>query len=296
MMGNPSYRMRMLTLLKQPSNEPLSKISKRYFNRSYPTPTPITNQLYCLCQVSEKTFFNQTVYTLKPKHNASTWHIIYTHGGAYVDQLDRFHWKIVTELIKATGATVTIPVYTLAPENHYMKAYNQLEQVYRSVLREFAAQHIILCGDSAGAGLALGQTLLYRELNLPLPGHIILFSPWLDVTISSPEARALTPKQSGLRADVLQEKGKWWAGSADPKTPLVSPLFGDFKGLPPMQVYIGSHDLFVFDARKLNKKVMACGGQIRYYETCGGFHGFMAVTFLPEAKEVFRRLTLNLVK
>jgi monoterpene epsilon-lactone hydrolase len=287
--------MRLTTLFLQMTFRPVSEPRRKYFGRRYPSPAPITDRLRDLCQIQEDRVSDKLVYTLKPKSGGSSWHIIYTHGGAYVNALIKPHWSIIEALIKATGATATIPTYPLAPKHQYMEAYHELEQVYRRASQEVTPERIVLCGDSSGGGLALGQALYYRAQGLPLPGHLILFSPWLDVTMSNPEAKGLEPKVINMsHIDVLRDIGGWWAGSADPKTPVISPIFGDLHNLPPIQVYIGTRDVLLPDAKKLRDLVLAAGGQIQLYETNGGFHVFMGATFTPEAKRVFWQVAENL--
>jgi acetyl esterase/lipase len=101
----------------------------------------------------------------------------------------------------------------------------------------------------------------------------------------------------GLRAAFVEHaEGRWWAGTQDPKTPLVSPLHGDFHGIAPIQVYIGTHDLFLPDSRRLNERVKAAGGTIEQHKTLGGFHAFLGVTFTLNAKKVYREIAEALAK
>lgn len=285
--------LRYLGVRPRPTSD-VEVIRRRYLGRAYPSPAPVARGLRALADVGEERIAGQTVYTLTPRRGGSAWHIVYTHGGAFVNPLQKAHWDVVAALIRATGATVTVPIYPLAPEHTYDEALRLLELVYRGLLRRVAPERIVLCGDSAGGNLALAQALHYRERGLPPPGHVILFSPWLDVTMSNPEARALEQKDVMLRVDALRQEGEWWAGSADARTPVISPLFADLRGLPPIQVYQGTHDVFLPDARRLRDLVTAAGGTIRYHETPGGFHVFMGATFTPEAKRVFRQIAEDL--
>lgn len=123
-----------------------------------------------------------------------------------------------------------------------------------------------------------------------MPGRIILFSPWLDLTLADPEARKLETKDVMLAVDTLRMCGAWWAGEDDPRLPRLSPLYADLKGLPPIELYQGTNDIFVVNARTFVKKVEAAGGAIHYGEYPGAFHVFVGATFTPEAKDVFNRI------
>jgi len=160
-----------------------------YIGRKYPTPAPVTDSVRECCDVREDRVMGQVVYTITPKSGVSGWHIVYTHGGGFVNPLTKPHWDIVEALIKTTGATVTVPIYPFAPEHQYMETFRELEQVYQGLLKHVAPERIIFCGDSAGGNLAVAQALNYRERGLPLPAQLILFSPWLDITLSNPEAQ-----------------------------------------------------------------------------------------------------------
>jgi acetyl esterase/lipase len=124
---------------------------------------------------------------------------------------------------------------------------------------------------------------------LPLPGHVILFAPFLDLTLSDPQALELEPRDLMQEAEPLRKAGRWWAGTVDPRSPTLSPLYGDFGGLPPIQLYVGTDDVFLPDARTLRDRVVADGGTIRLDETEGGFHVFVGATF-TEARRVFQEI------
>ena len=158
----------------------------RYEGRDYPSPAKLPESLKKLCHIEQSTVDGASVYTFTPRQNASKLHIIYTHGGSYVEAITHHHWNLVHALIMATQATVTVPLYPLAPEHNYHNAYALLEKIYRTITAEIPSSQVILSGDSAGGGLALGTALYYRDQGLPMPGRIILFAPWLDLTMSNP--------------------------------------------------------------------------------------------------------------
>ncbi len=290
-----SLRMRAAALLVAWRRGPVRtppEMRRDYFGRNYPPPAPIRVGLRKRAGVGEERIAGCPVYTLTPRRGRSPWHIIYTHGGSFVDAITRYHWDAIEELIRATGATVTVPLYPLAPEHEHPRAHAFLEQVYRGVIARTPADRVVLCGDSAGGNLALVQALRYRDLGLPPPAHVILFAPWVDVTMSHPDIPAIHDPM--LWTAELVETGRWWAGSVDPRDPRVSPLHADLRGLPPIQLYQGTDDLFLPDARVLRDRVQAAGGRIDLHETAGAFHVFMAATFLPEARAVYRQIAAHM--
>ncbi|WP_162243122.1 alpha/beta hydrolase [Deinococcus sp. Leaf326] len=262
--------------------------------RPYPQPAPITASLRALCDVQERQVDGSTVYLLTPRKDASGWHVIYTHGGAYVHPLLRNHWDLLEALIRSTGASVTVPLYPLAPEHTFEAAYLLLETVYRDLLTRMPAERVVLCGDSAGGALALGQAIRYRDAGLPQPGRVVLFAPWLDLSLSDPRIREVEPRDVMLRVDTLCLVGRWWAGNANPQHPWLSPLRADLTGLSPIDVFQGTDDLFIVDARTFHRQALEAGADVRLYETPGGFHVFMAVPAIPEAKDVYKQIARNL--
>jgi acetyl esterase/lipase len=294
--GEGSVAMRVATFALKAGGKPLADTEatrKKFQSRTYPLPTPIPASLAKTVNVTEATIGGYNVFTLLPKTNASKRHVIYYHGGAYVNDVAGPHWDIVGALIDATGATVTVPIYPLAPEQSNRPAFAFLTDVYLNVLTKAAASDVVLAGDSAGGGLALGQAIEFRSQKLPMPGRIILFSPWLDLTHADAEARKLEHKDVMLAVDALRVCGAWWAGGDDPRLPRLSPLYADLEGLPPIELYQGTKDIFVVDARTFVRKVQAAGGSIHYGEYPGAFHVFVGATFTPEAKEVFGRIAAS---
>lgn len=258
--------------------------------RSYPSPARVPSAFRQRFTMQESSINGRPVISIAPKEGKRPIHIIYTHGGAFVETFSALHWGIIRRLVEATGAGVTIPMYPLAPEHTYKAAFAMLEGVYKAVLKEHTEDDIVLCGDSAGGGLALAQALYYRDQGLRLPDHLLLFSPWLDISMSNPDAAEVEARDVLLSIPALVQCGQWWAGGEDARDPLLSPLFGDLKGLPPIDVFQGTDDVLMPDARLLYEKVQQAGGSMHYYEYPGAFHDFVLALFLKETKDVFCQL------
>lgn len=279
-----------LQLMGSELKKDFTRWRRRVENRKYPKPAPMPGKLKKRNTVQEQMVHGQPVYTIIPQGGNPNTHIIYTHGGAYIYPMSVFHWSIIHALIEEVGVSVTLPIYPLAPEHTYKPAFDELEAVYRNVLIEHAQKAIVLCGDSAGGGLALAQVLRYRDLGLRMPQRIVLFAPWLDISLSNPDVSAVEPQDVLLAKQSLVQCGKWWAGGEDTRSPLLSPLYADFSGLPPIDVFQGTADILSPDARILREKVSSIGGEIYYYEVPGAFHDFVGATFAPEAKDVYARM------
>jgi monoterpene epsilon-lactone hydrolase len=278
------------------AEERLPALEQKLRSRTYPPAAPLPTSLRNLCEVQERQVDGQRVHTLIPKEKRSNKHIIYTHGGAYVNPLLKAHWGIIEQIIRRTGATFTVPLYPLAPEHDYRAAFVELEKVYRAVIAKTSAENVILAGDSAGGGLALAQAMLYRDKGLPTPSRVALFSPWLDITLSNPGTTAVEKDDPMLGIAGLRFAGKSWAGTTDPKSPMLSPIFGNLANLPPIDIFQGTADIFIADARRFKVLLESAGGSIRLYEYAGAIHVFVGATFTPEAKSALDTLASNLAR
>lgn len=221
------------------------------------------------------------VTRLTPRRGATGSHLVYVHGGAYVQPLTTFHWWVLAALVRS-GASVSVPHYGLAPDHHVDEALDLLAAVHR---RE-AGRHdrLVVGGDSAGGGLALAHAMQQRDAGGPVADALLLFSPWVDVTLADPAATALEPRDHLLGVAGLREAGRLWAGDRDLRDPSVSPLHGDLGGLPPIFTYQGDRDVLLPDAKSLTRGVQAAGGRAELRIAAGGFHVHVAAPWTPEAR------------
>jgi epsilon-lactone hydrolase len=278
-----------LGLMGKPLAHP-DEFSRKILNRTGVVVAKMPEAFLGKYTINEEIINGGRLITLSPKSDPSGWNIIYTHGGAYVNEFSKPHWDIVEALIDSTSATITVPIYPLAPEFNNRDAFKFLVEVYKKTLLTTSAQRIVMSGDSAGAGLALGQVIEFRMLGLPLPSRVIAFAPWLDLTLSDTASVSVEPTDIMLGIEALRRCGLWWAAGDDPKTPRLSPLYADMHGMPPIDIFQGSLDLLSVDARSFVVKAKEAGGAVRYFEYPGAFHVFMAATFTPESKDVFQKI------
>ena len=266
------------------------KLREQLLNRDAPQAARVPAALRSSCQIEERVHQGQRVVTLTPRTGKRDLHVLYLHGGAYVMPLIRAHWSIIGAVISATGATVTVPLYALAPESDYRTGTALIDAVFDSIASAGNGGQIVVMGDSAGGNAALTLTLRRRDHGLSLPDHLFLFFPWLDLSMRDAEMRGLESGDIVLAVDGVRECGRMWAGDISPSAPSMSPLYADLRGMPPMSVFQGDRDILVVDARKFAVKARAAGVTLDYQEYPGAFHGFLGLTFLPEAKDVFRRV------
>ena len=180
--------------------------------------------------------------------------IIYLHGGAYINEINPFHLRIVNRISSRANLDVYLPVYPLLPKSTYKECYIFLLKLYENLIS--AGKKVIIIGDSAGGGLALGLTQYLKEKDIELPKKIVLISPWVDVTMTNKEIAKYENNDPMLAKYGLIEIGKLWADDLDIKNYKISPLYGDLKGMPDTLIFTSTNDILYPDIVLLNDKLI----------------------------------------
>ena len=225
----------------------------------------------------------------RPAHRAA----VYLHGGAYIGEIAPQHWALISRLADA-GVGVEVPIYGLAPQHTVREAYPFVTAVYRQLL-DVDASEVTIAGDSAGGGMALGLAQSLPEAGLPQPRALVLISPWLDLTLSHPELPALEARDPWLSRAGLLEAGRAWAGGEDPTGFRLSPGNGQLAGLAPIDVYVGTRELGLADARLLRQRAAAGGTPLRLTECEGAVHVYPLVP-APEGRAAARRIVADIAR
>ena len=215
--------------------------------------------------------------------------VLYLHGGAYVNGFNAHQWRFMDRLAKAADCEIAAPAYHLAPHADYARAYEDLTGLYRALLAGKGEKRLILMGDSAGGGLALGLAEYLAAQGTALPERLILFSPWVDVSMDNPDIANYLPVEPMLHFDLVKVHGQCWAGEADPRFWMVSPLFGDMAGLPPVTMYCGTRELLYPDILLARARLDAAGVEATLNIGRGLNHDWPLMP-IPEADAAFREI------
>jgi epsilon-lactone hydrolase len=251
-------------------------------DRDYPAHAPVPKRMRQEYDVVEESLDGCVVLRLTPRSGGAGRHLVYTHGGSYVHPLAAEQWWFVDRMSRGSGVAITVPLYRLAPESGVDAAYVLLQKVYRDLVAD--GRSVSLAGDSAGGGLALGQAVAYRDAGLPSPEQVILIAPWLDISLRNPAAALLEPVDPVLRVATLRACGRLWARGHDDRDPLVSPLFADLAGLPPVHTFQGGRDILAPDAQLLASRLSEAGNQGTFTLHPAGFHDHIGAFWTPEAR------------
>jgi monoterpene epsilon-lactone hydrolase len=254
---------------------------------------PIPDRLAKIADVSHDSVNGCDVYTLTPKSGATGTEILYAPGGAYVHPIGGLHWALIQRILEQTGATITVALYGLAPEHRMPEAYAMLDKVYDGIVERAGSEHpVYLAGDSAGGGLAIGQAIRCRDAHKQRPAAVILFSPWVELTMANPAIGPLEPKDPMLRRASLADAGRQWA--EDPSDPLASPINDSLAGLPPLWIYQGGRELFLPDVEAFARKAEAAGTEVHLLVEPKAFHVYVGALWTPESKAAIDNLVARL--
>lgn len=252
----------------------------QHYARNVPMPAPAPERLRQEFDVHEHALGALRFHTVAPRQQTSALRVVYFHGGAYVNEMVGAHWQIVAGLVRRTGATVDIPHYPLAPKHSWADAFPLVKRL--TLDRLSSSRSLAFVGDSAGAGFALALAQVMKSEDHPLPSHLVLMSPFLDVGVSDPQQWGLAKRDRMLAAPGLRWAGRQWAGALPIDDPRVSPIHGSLAGLPPIQVLTGTSDLLNTDAHRLRKRAAKEKHPLSFIEYPGMFHVWMGAP-IPEA-------------
>ena len=214
--------------------------------------------------------------------------ILYFHGGGFRIGSVSSHRDLIAQIALASGCRVLAVNYRLAPEHRFPAALDDAIAAYGWMLdRGLKSGNVAFAGDSAGGNLVLAAMLALRERRLPLPVSAVLMSPWTDLaaTGASYVSRAETDPIH-QRPMILALAKNYLGGQGDPYDPLVSPLYADLRGLPPLLIQVGDRETVLDDSVMFADMARAAGVDVDLEVWDGMIHVFqMFSAELPEAHQ-----------
>lgn len=216
--------------------------------------------------------------------------VVYFHGGGYVFQAKYEHIEMAHALAEGADCKVVFPVYPMAPKYPHEDSYRAMIAFYRSLLKDRDPASIVFIGDSAGGGMALSLAKQLRDLEIPLPAKLILISPALDASMTNPEIEKRDLQEiDPMLTHSFYLASQAWANGKPLDNPVISPMYGDLTGLPPITLYVGTREMLWPDAEKFRSLAGEQGVEIDYREWEGMNHCF-CVYPIPEALESRREM------
>jgi epsilon-lactone hydrolase len=221
-----------------------------------------------------------TVDGVEPRHV-----VLYLHAGVYVIGDAFLAAELASQVGRRTDAKVFSVDYRLAPEHPYPAAVEDALAAYEALLHKgIAPWDIAFAGESAGGGLAIATLVNARDHGLPLPAAAFVMSPYVDLTLAGATMETKRDVDPLLSRELLQPRVADYAAGQDAALGLISPVFADLSGLPPLIIQAGSHEVLLDDAVRLARQAATADVEVTLEITAGVPHVFQAFsTMLDEA-------------
>lgn len=213
--------------------------------------------------------------------------LVYLYGGAFLVGSPPL-FRFISRSFARAGFDVFTPRYRLAPEHPFPAALDDALAAYRALLAARPGP-VVLAGDSAGGGLAVSLMLRAQEEGLPLPKAAALFSPWTDLAVAGPSARANEESDALFARRTILSGARAVLGRAGARDPLASPVYADLSGLPPLVVHAGEQEALRDDATRLVDNARAAGVEAELELWPDVPHAWQWMGFIPEARESRRK-------
>jgi acetyl esterase/lipase len=217
--------------------------------------------------------------------------ILYLHGGAWCLHLPGSYRRFAGRLSALTGMRVLLPDYRLAPEHCFPAGVDDCLVVYRWLVdRGHADRPLVIAGDSAGGNLALVTMMRARDAALPLPACAALLSPSTDLTMSGPSIQYNERADPMFSQHALGLLPDLYCPGVSRSHPWLSPLFGQWQGLPPLLFHAGSTEMLLDDSVRAHDRALAAGVDSHIKVWPGLPHVAPMFTILPEAHQALAEI------
>ncbi|MBM3996221.1 MAG: steryl acetyl hydrolase [Planctomycetes bacterium] len=220
--------------------------------------------------------------------------LLYLHGGGFVAGSGAYYLAQAAHISAAAQCAVLLPDYRLAPEHPFPAGLDDCVAAHEWMrdngpTAAKPARITFVAGDSAGGHLTLTTLLALRDRKMALPAGGIALSPVTDLTLASESLKTVhDPIISSKTMPIFRDH---YLARSDPRHPLASPVFGDYKGLPPILIQVGEHEMLRDDSIRAAKKARADGIACTLEVWPGMFHVFQShEPLLPEAREAIAHI------
>ncbi|MBX0288979.1 alpha/beta hydrolase [Hymenobacter sp. HSC-4F20] len=219
--------------------------------------------------------------------------LLYLHGGGYVLGSLNTHRALVGALAQQCGVAALTIAYRKAPEYPFPAALDDALLAYRWLLRQgYSGPDIVVAGDSAGGGLALALLVALRDAGEALPAAAVGLSPWTNLVLPAAQLRRVCQEESRvLEALEIRNWAPLYAAETPLSAPLVSPVWADLQGLPPLLIQVSDAEVLGDDVVEFVQKARQAGTPVTLQLFEGLVHWWhLFWRFLPEARVALRRV------
>jgi acetyl esterase/lipase len=223
--------------------------------------------------------------------------LLYLHGGFYVAGTLEFYRPLAGRISIASGCPVLLVDYRLAPENPHPAAVDDALTSFRWMRQNgpnghAPARKTFIAGDSAGGGLALATIMALRDAGEKIPDAAVTLSALTDLALTGESVKSRSEVDPMIQnTALLPDIYKLNLSGTDPRTPLASPLYGDFSGFPPLLIQVGDHEVLLNDSTRVAEKAKSAGVDVKLEVEPEMFHDFQNFApFLPKAQQAIDRI------
>lgn len=214
------------------------------------------------------------------KRHMKKYIILYFHGGGFKTGSYKYARTLTSKLAFGTSMDVLCFDYRLAPEHPYPAALEDALKVWDYLMHlGYGSRDIIVAGDSAGGNLMLALVLKLKSENRMLPRGLIVLSPWTDLTLSGKSHETRKEIDPVLSKPYLESAILAYAPKEDLYNSLISPLYGDFIGFPPIYIQVGDNEILLHDSINLYKKMLKANVLVKIDVYKGMWHVFQMSPF-----------------
>jgi len=204
-------------------------------------------------------------YTAPSSGHEGCNHVMFLHGGGYVNEIVPSHWRFVGQMTRKAGVVCVVPIYPLAPRATAKDIVPATAELLRMLIEDAGDAKVTVVGNSAGAGLALAACQWLRDRGHRQPTRLVLISPAADASVSRPEQMEIAARDPIQDIPGIIEMGRLYAGELDVGHPFVSPLNGAFRSLAPMTIFSGTRDLLYPDSVDLAARARGAGASVELH-------------------------------
>jgi epsilon-lactone hydrolase len=203
--------------------------------------------------------------------------VLYFHAGVYVMGDAALAADLASQVARRTDAKAISVDYRLGPEHPYPAAVDDALAAYEALLDNgIAPSDIALAGESAGGGLAVATLVNARDHGLPLPAAALVMSPYADLTLAGTTMQTKSEADPLLSREALHARVPDYTSGHDAGLGLISPIFADLSGLPPLIIQAGGHEVLLDDAVRLAQQAITADVEVSLDITPGVPHVFQA--------------------
>ena len=218
--------------------------------------------------------------------------LFYIHGGGYVMGSPRTQLALQAALSRDLGVRLISVDYRLAPEHPYPAALNDCGAAYLGLLEDFEPSDVAIFGTSAGGGLAIALLLWLRDQGLPLPAAGAALSAAADMLGEGDSYQTVAAFDPVIIVEDLMDALKCYAGGADPRDPLVSPVHGSYRGIPPLFLIAATREVLASDTFRVAERAVADGVGVTMVISDGTSHVPVVPGLeIPELQRNYEMLT-----